>query len=262
MRSSAVLLFLLATCPITLADVTFTAPAAGSIFEGNAAIDVSWVDSGDAPSIADLKDYNIYLYSGSNADPKKITPLLDGSFSNGNAVKVTVPVDVGGSTANAYFLGIISTATTGETVTAYSDRFTLSGMTGAFDTDILAGLASVSGTSGPENVNAFTAQAVLAARATVVAGAQFGTPFNLQTGSIRYAAMPIIPGTTITATNTVPLYAPSPYTVATTWMGSPTIISTISQAQTASFASHVNTAAAASQPTPDAMQRFLNRWKD
>jgi len=114
-------------------------------------------------------------------------------------------------------------------------------MTGTFGTDILAGLASVSGTSGPQKINTFTAQAILAARATATAGGQFDTPFNLQTGDIRYAPMPIIPGTAITATNTVPLYATSSYSLATTYLGSPTIISTQSQAQTAVFSSHANT---------------------
>ena len=47
---------------------------------------------------------------------------------------------------------MISTAT-GGTVVNYSDRFSLSGMTGVFPANVQAGLKTVTGTSGPKTEN-------------------------------------------------------------------------------------------------------------
>lgn len=90
--------------------------------------------------------------------------------------------------------------------------------------------------------------------------------------------MGLMPGTSITATDTKPQYPTSAATIATGYLTSATIDITLTQVQTASFASHPNTvsldsprytklmtnkskAAAASMPTDD-MAKFLARWKD
>jgi hypothetical protein len=125
-------------------------------------------------------------------------------------------------------------------VTNYSNRFTMTGMTGVFAPAVATALEGVSGTSGPPTVNAIAAAAPNAG-----AGAATGTdsevPYTAQSGTIRYAPMQPVPPTKITATNTAPLFPTSAVTLATTYLPIPSVVTTITQAQTFSVASHANT---------------------
>jgi hypothetical protein len=134
---------------------------------------------------------------------------------------------------------MLSTAAAGGTVTNYSPRFTLSGMTGSFSDAITTALASVEGTTGPPTVNALAAAAP-GAGASASAG-DFNVPYNEQMGTIRYAPMPPVPPTKITATNTQPLYPRSAVQFATTVLPAPTIVTTFTQPQTFKVQSHPNT---------------------
>lgn len=133
---------------------------------------------------------------------------------------------------------MISTAAAGGTVTNYSDRFSLSGMTGTFSADVVTALAKVSGTDGPPSVNAIAAQAPAGGAAT--ASGDFAIPYNEQEGTIRYAPMQPVPPTKITATNTDPLWPTSAVQFASTFLPNPTVVTTLTQAQTFSVASHPN----------------------
>lgn len=127
----------------------------------------------------------------------------------------------------------------------------------------------------------FTAAVLTALISTVVAVSsadQYGIAYNLQTGPILYASMPLLPPSSISATNTAPLYATSAANIATTYLGQATIVTTVTQAATYSFASHANTVRAeallvckrnsdkrqaSAAPTDESdMAKFLKRWKD
>jgi len=104
MRRSKVVYLLAAFCPLALADVQFTVPAAGGSIAGGTAMTVTWKDSGAAPSISDLTAYQLFLMSGSNASPQQLlafTLANGGLFSGGNTISVTVPVGTGGTGTNA-----------------------------------------------------------------------------------------------------------------------------------------------------------------
>jgi hypothetical protein len=98
MRLSDTLVFLLASIPSVFADVKFTIPGPGASVPGGTAFTVTWTDSGTAPSISDLSAYQLFLFSGSNAQPQQLTLLTNAAFSTGNTVTVTVPVGIGGPT--------------------------------------------------------------------------------------------------------------------------------------------------------------------
>jgi hypothetical protein len=132
---------------------------------------------------------------------------------------------------------MISTAAAGGTVTNYSPRFTLSGMTGTFPQTVIDALKTVTGTAGPASVNN-----VAAAAAPAASGAgDADTPYNEQEGTIRYAPMQPVPPKKITATNTVPLWPTSAVQFASTFLPIPTVVTTITQAQTFKVESHPNT---------------------
>ena len=104
MRPSNALYLVAAFCPLALADVEFTVPAAGVSVPGGTAFTVTWTDSGVAPSISDLTAYQLFLESGSNTDPQQLyqfTLTNGGLFSAGNTITVTVPTGTGGPDTNA-----------------------------------------------------------------------------------------------------------------------------------------------------------------
>ena len=118
-------------------------------------------------------------------------------------------------------------AGTGGTVTNYSNRFSLSGMTGTFPAAVTTGLSGLSGTSGPateNNYNAAGGNAAGAGGGSVAAGAT--VTYTLQTGPVRYAPMQGRPGTKITAKNASPRYPSSSVSIAKTWLPTPFAVTT------------------------------------
>ena len=134
---------------------------------------------------------------------------------------------------------MLSVAKAGGTIWNYSDRFTLTGMTGVFSTTVTTGLRSVTDTTGPPTVNNIVT--AVAPGAAPTEADQFAIPYNMQTGTIRYAPMQPIPGSKITKTNTAPLWPTSSVSHATAPLPIATIATTITQAGTFSTASHPNT---------------------
>jgi hypothetical protein len=53
---------------LVLCDVVFVHPLAGQKFAAGSAIEVSFRDSGEVPSISDLKSYSMYLCAGGDED--------------------------------------------------------------------------------------------------------------------------------------------------------------------------------------------------
>ncbi|KAF7889085.1 hypothetical protein EAF00_009385 [Botryotinia globosa] len=248
---------LLAYAPFAIAYPTFSAPAAAAVETAATPFTVTWADNGDAPAIADITTYQLDVCAGSSTGKDiKVIYQVTASATLGSTVStsVTVPPATGSSVTNAYFMRMIATTASG-TVTVYSNRFSISGMTGSFGATY-----TITGTAGPATVNNVADTAVASSSGTADEGV-YGTPYQSQTGPTRYAPMGLMPGTTITATNTAPQHPKSDVALATTYLSPATIVTTLTQAQTASFASHPNTVAAASMPTDD-MAKFLARWKD
>lgn len=133
---------------------------------------------------------------------------------------------------------MISVATAGGTVTNYSNRFTLTGMTGTFSQAVKDGLLTISGTAGPGTVNNVAAAG---AGTAAVEGGVWGTPYNLQTGPTKYAPMQPVPPKKITATNTSPLWPTSSVVLASTYLPIPSVVTTLTQPQTFTVAGHANT---------------------
>jgi len=199
-----------------LADVSFSSPAAGQDISGNT-IDVEFADGSGDPPLADFTTYTLQLCAGGN-DEKSFTPILTftdkGDFSKSTYSAELTNLAIGGSTKNAYFLRTIGVAP-GGTVINYSNRFTLSGMTGTFSDAVLAGLSDVSGTAGPATENQIAdPQNADAGGATAVAGgAEYQVPYTMQTGPVRYAPMAVRAPSKITAKGDARQYPTSGYDI-------------------------------------------------
>jgi len=138
------------------------------------------------------------------------------------------------------FLKMISVATAGGTITNFSPRFSLTGMTGSFPPNVLTGLKTVTGTAGPATENNVAA-ANPGAGAGGPQGAGFAVPYTLQTGLTKYAPMQPLPPTKITAQNASPLWPTSAVTYAQTWLPRPSQVTTFTQSFTGSVSSMENT---------------------
>lgn len=132
---------------------------------------------------------------------------------------------------------MIAVGKTGGELTTYSDRFSYSGMTGAWGTTAKAALDKLDTTSGPTTQDTTTD----AAGAADPAQGDYGVTYTMQTGAIRYAPMQPVPPKKVTATNTKPLYPKSDVRIATTFLPIPSIEKTITQSQTNSVKSVENT---------------------
>ena len=211
------------------ADVQFTSPKAGSS-ESGLELTIEWKDSGDDPPISNLVTYQMFLCAGGNDDTEYIqlaTVVQQGDFTKGKSITYTLTAGLGADVDNAYFIKVISAAT-GGTIINFSDRFSLTGMDGVFPAAVTTGLKSVSGSKGPETVNQISSpqNAAPGADTAAAGGAAYGTPYTLQSGDIRYAPMPPMAPTKITAKGKSMQYPTSAYTVYQTEVGSPNAITT------------------------------------
>ena len=132
---------------------------------------------------------------------------------------------------------MISTAK-GGTVVNYSDRFSLSGMTGTFPPNVQTGVKGITGTGGPKTENNVDKNA-----AENPAGGQAGdaVTYTAQTGLTKYAPMQGKPGTKITAKNPTPQYPTSSIKIAKTFLPTPSQVTTVTVSATYSVSSHENT---------------------
>lgn len=115
----------------------------------------------------------------------------------------------------------------GGTVVNYSDRFTLSGMTGTFPPNVQAGIKNIKGTTGPATENNVNNAANPAAGGGQGAGGLYGVPYTLQTGATKYAPMQRRPGTKITMKAASMQYPTSVAQTAKTFLPTPAQVTTM-----------------------------------
>lgn len=130
----------------------------------------------------------------------------------------------------------------GGTVINYSNRFTVSGLTGTTPPNVIKAVDG--STKGPPTQNnmANAANPQVPADGVVPADGDYGVSYNKQSGTIRYAPMQPFPPTKITKKGKpTPLYPTSAYTIATAKMPPPTVISTITESQTVHAMTKENT---------------------
>ncbi|KAF2836164.1 beta-1,6-glucan boisynthesis protein-like protein [Patellaria atrata CBS 101060] len=259
LRSLALVFALLSYASLTLADVKFTKPKAGASILGGGSLSIEWEDSGDDPPLEDLSTYQLFLCAGGNTDVDivQLTAITtQGDFALGNEAMGAIPAAMGGEGKNAYFLRMISVAKSGGTVTNYSPRFTLTGMTGTFAPNIIAALESVEGTKGPPTVNN-----VADVTASATPEEQYGVEYTMQTGLTHYAPMQKVPPTKIKKKSWSAQYPTSSVSFAKTFLPTPEPKTTFTQSNGFTHTSIENPASPAAMPEDD-MQRWLNRWKD
>ncbi|KAH8695917.1 putative beta-1,6-glucan boisynthesis protein [Talaromyces proteolyticus] len=244
---------------LALADVEFTSPAPGSTVHGGDVLTAVWKESGEPPKLLELTDYDLFLCAGgaSIEYSEELSLLIEnGSFERGNSVSFQVKPETGAVYTNAYFLKMVSRGLNA-TVINYSQRFSLSDMTGTFSERVQHGLRLLP--------NATTEHGELKKRqvaAAATAAALYTVPYPAQSvGLTKYAPMAKHPGTTITAKSAPPQFPTSAYTIARTFLPIPTWQTTLTAPQTYSTTNIENPATPAPHPSDD-MKKYLKRWTD
>ena len=143
---------------------------------------------------------------------------------------------------------MISTAKEGGTIINYSDRFTITGMTGTTTPAIQKAVTALGGTTaGPPTVNSVTPGGAVApvpppAADTPAAGnSVYNIPYGQQTGLTKYAPMQGVPPTKITNKGMTPQYPTSAVQIAVTFLPKASIVTTLTEPMTFSVNSHPNT---------------------
>ncbi|KAI5200930.1 hypothetical protein E4T39_05491 [Aureobasidium subglaciale] len=262
------LLTLLATLAATaVADVKFTSPAAGKQLAGGTTITITWVDDGTTPTIDQFSTYQLNLMAGGStaASANSISTLASGKYSGTTGtVTAVIPIAIGQTSKNGYFLQMLSTGIDGGTDIVYSSRFGLTGMTGVLSAAQIAGIAAVGSdtTLVPAAAHNLAAAAPTGATSAAAGAAMFDVPYHQQTGLIKYAPMQPLPGTKITAKTPSMMNPSTSFTIYKTYAQPASITYTVTESQTLSHTSRENPASAATQPTAADMKKYLNRWKD
>ena len=146
---------------------------------------------------------------------------------------------------------MISTSIDGGTITTYSPRFSLTGMTGTFAPAIERAARQVEGTHSLQTQNnivpraaqgAVPVAAAAPAAGAVTAGVQasYAVPYQSQDGPTKYAPMQGHPGTKITAVSASLRYPTSSYSAFKTFAPPPKQTTTQTNSNTWSTLSHEN----------------------
>ena len=133
------------------------------------------------------------------------------------------------------YIKIVAAASQGGQIINYSDRFTITGMTGSFPPNVAAAIPG--GTTGPTNEDSISNNNGAAG------AAGSGIPYGKQTGMTKYAPMVGLPPTKISAPkNPTPMNPTSAFTIVKTPLAIPTSpLTTITASNTFSVSSVVNT---------------------
>ena len=183
---------------ITKADVTVVLPMGGRTFEaigGSVPITIGWIDDQSFPDLAkNVKSYTISLVSGPNSHIESIATLasdisVDDITLDGIIYKysLNIPADVAAS--GVFFIQVFTSGSFGYTI-HYSDRFTITGLTGTL-TPTSAGAVT---TPPDAQYNIHTGTSSVA----TINSASFTIPYYDQSGVSKFAPMQTQPHGSVT----------------------------------------------------------------
>jgi hypothetical protein len=186
-------LFLLLSFVIvgTRADYSISSPAAGQTFAASTPITIKFEDDGSVPAMTDLTSTQVLLCTGSNSAITCFSKSIVGTFTPSEST-TSYDANLASLTSlgsnGRYFFQLYSVGSGGSTI-HYTERFTLTGMTGTTkatdggDTTPPTGSNSFNTGSSDDN-------AVILKSNTI--------PYLSQTGRVRYAPMQMQPGSKVT----------------------------------------------------------------
>jgi len=158
MRATSVLAIAAALAPAVLATPFFTSPVATTTCQAGQVCTITWQDDGKAPSLAEYGDCQIGVYAGSQQQQSLMQAVAPANAQTTGSITF-IPDPNMGENSGAYFIKMISVnladpAMPQYKATAYSAMFTLTGMTGKFNTTVQAQIAGSAASSGAASASA------------------------------------------------------------------------------------------------------------
>ncbi|CAD6916359.1 unnamed protein product [Tilletia controversa] len=125
------------TAQSALANIVVHSPVAATKAKGGEALDVNWVDDGKVPTTKQYGDINVFLCTGSSQVQYRLQELKGGVKNTKTSGSWKID-PTAGPNSDKYFIRFEGTnvAANGSAPLAFSARFTLSGMTGTWNSTI------------------------------------------------------------------------------------------------------------------------------
>ncbi|PWN52503.1 hypothetical protein IE53DRAFT_373529 [Violaceomyces palustris] len=196
-KLAAVLALALAAASPALSTLVATSPVASTTGRGGKKLDVEWKDDGTSPKISsDWGSVNIFLATGSHDVQFKLQELGTAVSPSKTSGSYTIDPSVGPD-GGYYFIRFEGTnaAANGIPPMAFSARFTLKGMSGQFNSTVMAELSGPGGTVSSGGAASSTAT-IRASTQTV------GTSRTLTTTTTRSSSAQTVTGTPASASST------------------------------------------------------------
>lgn len=139
------------------AEITFKSPSMGEVV-GPGAYKIRASDSGIVPTLGQFDDasWEVVLFTGNDTAPFELYIYKISGYQMKDPTTQSPPVNIRNSSGpnleDKFFFGYRSYLTSNESiwVTAYSDRFTLTNMTGSLPDDVTAANNNVNSTTAPK----------------------------------------------------------------------------------------------------------------
>lgn len=247
---------------LVYADISISSPVAGASFVGSGAILAKWTDDGIQPAFSKIATLTIMLCTGSNSAVNCFYKAL--SAQSLTALNGQYSISLAPAAALAgngkFFLQFYAATSNGGFTIHYSDRFSLTGMTGP--------LAATDGgnTAPPSNQISYSEAGPSSSISMMDPLSGATIPFSLQTGIVRYAPMQMQPATKVThALSASRRFPMSSVTYFATYTMKPLQITTATPSITYSKSQYINWAPVAENPTvagyyaaSEALSRTIN----
>ncbi|KAK9460799.1 uncharacterized protein V1516DRAFT_677688 [Lipomyces oligophaga] len=194
------LVLALLVCRAVVADVSFVTPAKADSYSASSAITITWESSGEDPAYSDLTTATLNLCTGPDDAIDSLYTIFNSQTLSSLDGTYSFTVDAALAASGYFYFQMTSIISSGGYVINYSDRFQITEMTGTLEPTYGDSL------DGPDREVHDTSTTTTA----ITSGNIFTTPYISQADWLtKYAPMQRQPGTTITTTNTKPLYSTS-----------------------------------------------------
>jgi hypothetical protein len=160
MFSSLLVLSLAALAPLAHATVFMTAPTASTNIPAGKPFLITWQDDGKAPNLTAFGPAAVGLFVGSQSQQTQLQAIGDVDVSLASSLSWT-PDASAGPNYDSYFIRFTSVSlkdpnNTQFNAEAFSAKFTLTGMTGTFNSTIQAEISGSAAPSGAASTAAAT----------------------------------------------------------------------------------------------------------
>ncbi|CAE6337906.1 unnamed protein product [Rhizoctonia solani] len=151
MRASIFVAIATALAPAVHAAVYITEPVASTVCEAGKPCTIKWQDDGKTPTLAEMGDVYVGVYTGSAKQQSMMQNLGATNAATAGTIQY-VPDPSVGENSKAYFIKMTSVnladpATPQYKATAFSAMFELKGMTGKFNETVQAQIAGTAASS-------------------------------------------------------------------------------------------------------------------